>query len=78
MPKKAPKEIHPSLLPLSTSEFMASYNKNMPENYPRASAVLLQKFQELHPSLFKHGNQWSLDLHRKKFFEWLPRNTKSA
>ena len=70
---KGPPEIkvHEMLIPLA--DFLKSYNKNMPENYPRASAQLLKKFQETHVGLFKHGDLWSLGEHRKRFMDWLPR-----
>ena len=68
------KEIHPSMIPITLADFMVSYNKNMPVTHPRASTALLVRFQQLYPSLFKNGNLWTLDQHRKKFFEWLPRN----
>ena len=61
-------------MPISLSEFLGSYNKNMPEGFPRATVSLLKKFQEAHPVLFKHGDSWSLDQHRKKLMDWLPRH----
>jgi hypothetical protein len=73
---KAPKPINPALLPISIAEFLDFYNSNLPVDYPRASMSLLKKFQETHAQLFKNGDRWSLDLHRKKVFEWLPRNSK--
>ncbi|HEY4486164.1 MAG TPA: hypothetical protein VJB70_00310 [Candidatus Paceibacterota bacterium] len=63
-------------IPITISEFLASFNKNMPESFPRASAVLLKKFKEAHPALFKRGDSWSLDQHRKKLIDWLPRHSK--
>ncbi|MBI3632187.1 MAG: hypothetical protein HY225_01955 [Candidatus Vogelbacteria bacterium] len=68
--------ISQALIPLS--EFMESYNKNMPVAFPRATAALLKKFKEDHALLFKHGDLWSLDQHRKKLMDWLPRNSKLA
>ncbi len=68
--------ISQALIPLS--EFMESYNKNMPAAFPRATAGLLKKFKEDHVLLFKHGDMWSLDQHRKKLMDWLPRNAKAA
>ena len=72
------KNIDTSIIQISLSEFMDSYNKHMPENYPRASTSSLVRFKALHPGLFRNGKFWSLDQHRKKFFEWLPRNLESA
>jgi len=60
-------------MPLSLLEFLGSYNKNMPASFPRATAALLEEFQEEHPTLFKRNNMWSLDQHRKKVLDWLPR-----
>ncbi|OGZ05469.1 MAG: hypothetical protein A2942_01125 [Candidatus Lloydbacteria bacterium RIFCSPLOWO2_01_FULL_50_20] len=59
---------------ISISDFLRSYNQNMPATFPRATMLLLNKFREAHAGLFKHGDFWSLDLHRKKLIEWLPRN----
>lgn len=74
-PKKKVKE-GPKLITLA--EFLESYNKNMPEGFPRASAPLLKKFQDAHTTLFTHGDLWSLDQHRKKIIDWLPRNSDSV
>ena len=78
MLKKVEKDLHTSLVQITLSEFMSSYNQNMPATFPRASTILLLKFKELHPALFKHGDLWTLDQHRKKVFEWLPSNSKTA
>jgi hypothetical protein len=61
-------------LPITLNEFLKWYNQNMPENFPRATISLLNRFREEHSSLFKRGDSWSLDLHRKKIMDWLPRN----
>ncbi len=58
---------------ISLADFLESYNKNMPDSFPRATVALLKEFQAAHSSLFKHGNLWSLDQHRKKLMDWLPR-----
>ena len=71
--KKPEKETHSSLIEITLAEFLASYNKNMPESFPRVTTALLLRFKELHPALFKKGDAWTLDQHRKKVFEWLPR-----
>jgi len=47
---------------------------SMPKSFPRASAALLERFKEEHLALFKRGDLWSLDIHRKKLIDWLPRN----
>ena len=51
--------------------FMESYNKSIPAEYPHASATLLKKFQIANLALFKHGDSWSVDRHRKKVMDWL-------
>lgn len=61
---------------ISVSEFMESYNKNMPAGWPLVTPTLLQKFKEAHTALFTHGDLWSLDQHRKKMMDWLPRNSE--
>jgi hypothetical protein len=52
--------------------FMESYNKSIPSSFPRPSAKLLKIFQTLHPALFRHGDEWSIDKHRKRIMDWLP------
>lgn len=61
---------------ITSAAFLVSYNENMPESFPRASLALLRKFKDEHPMLFKRDNLWSLDQHRKKLMDWLPRNTE--
>ena len=51
--------------------FMESYNKSVPSGFPRVSAKALKKFQSVHPTLFKHGDDWSIDRHRKRLMDWL-------
>lgn len=72
--RKFPKEPNLSEMQISLGDFLKSYNQNMPESFPRASAALLKKFKDSHPLLFKHGNLWSLDEHRKKIMDWIPLN----
>ena len=72
--KKLSERIVPNLTPMTGSEFLESYNKNMPEGYPLVSMEILQKFKEAHSSLFKTGGSWSLEQHRKRMIEWLPQN----
>ena len=75
--KKYGDEMKVNETPISMSEFLGSYNKNMPEGFPRATTSLLKKFQAAHPTLFKRGDMWSLDQHRKKLMDWLPRNSET-
>lgn len=72
--KSSLKKPDPSQLLITLSEFLKSYNKNIPTNFPPASEALLKKYKEEHPSFFKHGEMWSLDEHRKKIVDWLPLN----
>ncbi len=52
--------------------FLEAYNKSVPESFPKATIKSVKAFQALHPTLFKSGNQWSIELHRKKLMDWLP------
>ncbi|MDO8523491.1 MAG: hypothetical protein Q7S12_04425, partial [bacterium] len=54
--------------------FVESYNKSVPEGFPKASAKSLRKFQAAYPTLFKNGDDWSIDKHRKKLMDWLISN----
>ncbi len=72
--KDTRQELKVSQQKISLSDFLDTYNKNMPKSFPRASLVLLEKFKNEHLTLFKTGDLWSLDLHRKKLIDWLPRN----
>lgn len=59
---------------ITLAEFLQSFNDNMPASFPRVSEEQLLRFKKEHESFFKHGDLWSLDLHRKKIIDWLPRN----
>jgi hypothetical protein len=59
------------------SKFLEAYNQSIPKVFPRASAAALEKFKNLYPSLFKHGNLWSIAQHRKKLIDWLFSNHSS-
>ncbi|MEK7612782.1 MAG: hypothetical protein AAB449_01385 [Patescibacteria group bacterium] len=72
--KKISQEEQELLEQITLTDFLDSYNKNMPERFPRVTTVILKKFKEAHPSFFKHGDLWSLNLHRKKIMDWLPLN----
>jgi len=71
---KNSQEIKLNEIPLSLSEFLASFNQNMPTNFPQVSEEMLIKFKKEHEVLFKKTTTWSLDQHRKKVMDWLPRN----
>lgn len=58
--------------------FLASYNEGIPAGFPRASVAALQQFRTAHPALFKHGNQWSVALHRKRFMDWFSSHQQIA
>lgn len=64
-------EIDLSQVQTSLKVFLESYNKNIPTEFPRASVTILKKFQSIYPTLFKHGNTWSIALYRKKVIDWL-------
>ncbi len=70
--KKSHRKQEPNQALITLVDFLKSYNKNMPVQFPRASAALLKQFKESHLGLFKHGDFWSLDEHRKKVIDWLP------
>ena len=76
--KKYSEEAAISEAHLSLEDFLKSYNKNMPEGFPRATKALLKEFQAANAALFKGGDYWSLDLHRKKIIDWLPRTSTIA
>ena len=61
---------------LSLPEFLKSYNEGLPSTFPRASLPLLREFKEAHVALFKRGDDWSLDQHRKVVMNWLPARCK--
>lgn len=61
---------------LTLPDFLKTYNRGLPEGFPRASSILLEAYKRAYPSQFK-DNLWSLDLHRKKFMDWLPQYLKS-
>lgn len=64
---------------ITIADFLESFNKNMPKGFPLVTPALLKKFQEAHATLFKDGaTTWSLDQHRKKLIDWLPRNIDAA
>lgn len=67
-------ELEISQRQISLSEFLESYNQNIPADFPRASVVNLKKFQGTHPTLFKSGDMWSIDQHRKRMIDWLSGN----
>ena len=61
---------------ISFAEFMRSYNADLPAAFPHASAALLKEFRKSNESLFKDGDLWSLDRHRKKVMDWLTTRTR--
>jgi hypothetical protein len=54
--------------------FMEWYNVHIPSGFPRVTVDMLKKFQTSHPMLFKEGNSWSVDKHRKRLMDWLVSN----
>lgn len=59
---------------ISLSEFLRSFNKNMPADFPKVTEEQLLRYKKEHSNFFKNDNSWSLDLHRKKIIDWLPQN----
>ena len=76
--KNNSQELKLNEIQLSLSEFLKSFNQNMPTNFPQVSEEQLLLFKKEHETLFKKGNTWSLDNHRKKVMDWLPRNINTA
>ena len=72
--EKYQKELKPYEAQIPLDEFMQSFNENMPIGFLQVTESQLIKFKESHMTLFKHGDLWSLDQHRKKIIDWLPRN----
>ncbi len=57
---------------LSLKDFVQSFNENMPSGYALVSEEQLLQFKSDHASLFKNGDMWSIDQHRKRIVDWLP------
>lgn len=75
--KKPAPPIKDNEIQISLQEFLESFNHNMPSSFPKVTEAQLLKFKESHAAFFKGGaNTWSLDQHRKKVIDWLPRNTE--
>ncbi|MBP9711349.1 MAG: hypothetical protein KBD50_03790 [Candidatus Pacebacteria bacterium] len=55
----------------SLAVFVQYYNKNIPTNYPRASVEALETFKANNTDLFKGGDEWTIDKHRKRLMDWL-------
>jgi hypothetical protein len=53
------------------SEFLRTFNKSIPKDFPRASLSGLKKFKSIYPGSFKGGKLWSIAEHRKKIIDWL-------
>ncbi|HYE22901.1 MAG TPA: hypothetical protein VEA92_00420 [Candidatus Paceibacterota bacterium] len=63
---------------LSQAEFLRMYNDGLPEQFPRASTSLLNTFSKKYPQLFVGGNEWTLDIHRKRVMDWLPAHLRAS
>ena len=74
MIKTPTSKVMPYEILLTMTEFLESYNQNMPKDRPLVSLEILQKFKDEHLSLFKNKGLWSLDQHRKRMIDWLPQN----
>ena len=60
----------------SLADFVDQYNQNIPKVFPRASLKALEEFRATHASLFKDGEDWTIDRHRKKLMDWLTSYSK--
>lgn len=74
MKNSAIKELKPHEIKISLSDFLKSFNQNMPADFPRVTEEQLLRYKREHANFFKNDNSWSLDLHRKKIIDWLPQN----
>jgi len=71
MKSKRTDELELNQLQVPRAIFLKAYNQNIPEGFPQASVDVLQKFRNAHPSLFRSGEMWSVDRHRKRLMDWL-------
>ena len=71
-------ELKVSQIKTTLLAFMEAYNKCIPASFPRASVKALKQFQAVHSILFKNGDEWSIDKHRKKLMDWLPSHNDIA
>lgn len=62
-------ELNQLVIPLQI--FMEAYNQSLPVGFPRVSVRGLREFRASYPMLFKHGDAWSIDKHRKRLMDWL-------
>ena len=60
---------------ISLQDFLESYNKTIPGEFPHATTALLKEFRSTYNSLFKNKSLWSLNEHRKKVMDWLSQRT---
>ena len=69
---KSKKDLELELNQVNTSlaVFMESYNQSVPTQFAQATVATLTEFKNTYPLLFKNGNEWSIDKHRKKFMDW--------
>ncbi|MDA1334642.1 MAG: hypothetical protein O2794_01335 [bacterium] len=68
-------EYEESLVYTTLPIFMELYNQSIPDSFPQASTIILNKFKASHPNLFKDGGDlWSTSKHRKQLMDWLPSN----
>ena len=65
-----PKTPEQSLLQKSSVDFMEFYNRTIPIGFPRLTEELLKKFRNENSALFKDGELWSMEKHRKEVVDW--------
>ena len=71
MKSKRTTELEQNQVRTTLAAFMESYNRSIPGGFPPASVKMLKQFQAAYPLLFKHGDEWSIDRHRKRLMDWL-------
>ena len=71
MMRRRKEEVDLSQEQVTLAMFLESYNQNIPAGFSRASVAILKKFQTIYPTLFKHGDMWSIAQHRKKVIDWV-------
>lgn len=67
-------ELERNIAYTSITVFIEAYNQKIPVGFPQATDQALKRFQKSFPTLFKHGNQWSIGKHRKRLMDWLSSN----
>ncbi|MBN1778619.1 MAG: hypothetical protein JW816_00125 [Candidatus Buchananbacteria bacterium] len=75
MTKKIDKELQANQDLVTREAFLEFYNQGIPENFSQVTIQDLKDFEAANPRLFKDSKLWSLDKHRKRLMDWLPRHS---